>query len=99
MSKSQNLVFWTTASVELKTLEEMQKLETVTAIVGLTETGKIWAFEWFLSIKLDFVLECALQIARQAQEPRLLSELEEKDKIFFTRTVATLGLCALGEKQ
>ena len=99
MSKSQNLVFWTTTSVDLKTVEEMQKLETDTGIVGLTETGKIWAFEWSISIKLDFVLECALQIARQAQEPRLLSELEEKDKIFFTRTVATLGLCALGEKQ
>ena len=98
MSKSQNLVFWTTTSVDLKTVEEMQKLETDTGIVGLTETGKIWAFEWSLSIKLDFVLECALQIARQALERRLF-EFEETDEIVLIRTVATLDLCALDEKQ
>ena len=29
----------------------------------------------------------------------LLSELEEKDGMFFTRAHATLDLCGLGEKQ
>ena len=44
-------------------------------------------------------LEFALQIARQALETRLLSELEEKDENFFTGADAMLDLCALGEKQ
>ena len=66
---------------------------------GLTETSKIWDFEWSLSSKLDFGLEFALQIARQALEQRLLAELEEKDETFFTGADATLDLCALGQKQ
>ena len=36
---------------------------------------------------------------RQTLETRLLSDLEEKDEIFFTGTDATLDLCAPGEKQ
>ena len=48
---------------------------------------------------MDFGLEFALQIARQALEQRLLPELEEKDETFFTGAVATVDLCALGEKQ
>ena len=32
-------------------------------------------------------------------EPRLLSELEEKDENYFTGAEATVDLCALGEKQ
>ena len=42
---------------------------------------------------MDFDLEFALKIAR------ILSELEEKDEIFFSGTDATLDLRALGEKQ
>ena len=63
------------------------------------ETGKKWNFEWSFSANLDFGLEFALQIARQALEPRLLSELEEKDEKFFTGADATVDLCVLGEKQ
>ena len=48
---------------------------------------------------MDFELEFALQIARQALETRLISELEEKHETFFTGADATLDLCALGEKQ
>ena len=48
---------------------------------------------------MDFELEFALQIARQALEQRLLAELEEKDETFFTGADVTLDLCALGEKQ
>ena len=44
-------------------------------------------------------LEFALQIARQALETRLLSELEEKDETFFIGADATLGLRSLGAKQ
>ena len=79
-------------------MEETQKLETDTGIAGLTETGKIREFQLSLSTKLDFGLEFALQIARQALEQRLLAELEEKDETFFTRADVTLDLCALGEK-
>ena len=68
-------------------------------IAGLTKTGKIWDFELSLSTKLDFGLEFALQIARQALEQRLLAELEEKDETFFTGADVILDLCALGEKQ
>ena len=75
------------------------KLETDTGIAGLTETGKTWDFELSLSTKLDFGLEFALQIARQALEQRLLAELEEKDETFFTGADVTIELCALGEKQ
>ena len=38
-------------------------------------------------------------IARQALEQRLLAELEEKNKTFFTAADLTLYLNALGEKQ
>ena len=48
---------------------------------------------------MDFGLEFALQLARQALEPRLLPEIEEKDETFFTGADATVDLCALGEKQ
>ena len=48
---------------------------------------------------MDFGWQFALQIATQALETRLLSELEEKDKTFFTRADVTLYLCALSEKQ
>ena len=65
-------------------MDETQKLETGTGIAGLMETGKIWDFELSLSTKLDFWLEFALQIARQALKQRLLAELEEKDETFFT---------------
>ena len=54
---------------------ESQKLETYIGIAGLTETGKIWDLEWS-STELDFGLQFALQIAAQALETRLLSELE-----------------------
>ena len=91
--------FWTIASREFESVEEAQKLETDIGIAGLTETGKIWDFEWSLSTKLDSELEFVLQITRQALEARLLSELEEKDEIFFTGADATLDLSALGEKQ
>ena len=52
-----------------------------------------------LSTKLAFGLEFALQIARQALEQRLLTELEEKDETFLTGADVTLDLCALSEKQ
>ena len=78
------LCFWTIASLEFESVEETQKLETDTGIAGLMETGKIWDFELSLSTKLDFWLEFALQIARQALKQRLLAELEEKDETFFT---------------
>ena len=58
-----NLCFWTIVSVEFESVEETQKSQTDTGIAGLTETGKIWAFELSLSTKLDFGLEFALQIA------------------------------------
>ena len=77
---------------------ETQKLETDIGIAGLMETGKIWDFEWS-SAKLDFGLQFAMQIAKQALETRLLYELEETDETFFTRADATLDICALGEKQ
>ena len=80
-------------------MEEIQKLETDIRIVGLTETVKIQDSEWSLIIKLDFGSEFALQIARQALETRLLSELEQKDETFYTWADAILDLCALGEKQ
>ena len=78
---------------------ETQKLETGTRIAGLTETGKKWDFEWFLSTRLNFELEFVLQIARQALVTMLLSELEEKDETFFTGADVTLHLCPLGKKQ
>ena len=93
------LCFWTIASLEFESVEETQKSETDTGIAVLMETGKIWDFELSLSTKLDFGLEFALQIARQALEQRLLAELEEKDETFFTGADVTLDLCALGEKQ
>ena len=77
---------------------EIQKLETDTGIAGLTETGKIWDFVWS-STKLNFGLQIVLQIATQALETRLSSELEEKDETFFTGADATLDLCALDEKR
>ena len=80
-------------------MEETQKLETDTGIAGLTETVKLWDFEWSLSTKLDFGLEFALQIARQALERRRLAELEEKGETFFNEADAILGLCRLEEKQ
>ena len=93
------LCFWTIASLEFESVEEAQKSETCTEIAGLTETSKIWGFELSLSTKLDFGLEFALLIARQALEQRLLAELEEKNKTFFTAADLTLYLNALGEKQ
>ena len=48
---------------------------------------------------MDFGLEFALQIAKQALEQRLLAALEEKDETFFTGADVALDLCALGEKQ
>ena len=78
------LCFWIIASLEFESVDETQKLETGTGIAGLMETGKIWDFELSLSTKLDFWLEFALQIARQALKQRLLAELEEKDETFFT---------------
>ena len=48
---------------------------------------------------MDFGWQFALQIATQALETRLLSELEEKDETLFTRADVTLYLCALSEKQ
>ena len=87
------------ASLEFESVEEIQKLETGIGIIGLTETDKIWGFKWFLITKLDLRLEFALQVARQALEQSLLSELEEKDEAFLTGADATLDLCALGEKQ
>ena len=44
----------------------------------------MWDFEWSLSTQLDFELDFALQIARQAQEIKLVLELEEKYETFFT---------------
>ena len=77
-------------------MEETQKLETDT---GLTETGKVWDFEWSSSNKLDFWSEFALQVARQALEQRQLAELEVKDETFFTGADTTLDFCGPGEKQ
>ena len=77
-------------------MEETQKLETDT---GLTETGKVWDFEWSSSNKLDFWSEFALQVARQALEQRQLAELEVKDETFFTGADTTLDFCGLGQKQ
>ena len=65
----------------------------------MTKTGKIWDFELSLSTKLDFRLEFALEIVRQALEQRLLAELEEKDETFFTGADVILDLRALGRKQ
>ena len=48
---------------------------------------------------MDLGLEFTLQIARQALEQTLLSELEEKDGTFFTGVDATVEFCALGEKE
>ena len=48
---------------------------------------------------MDFRLELALEIVRQALEQRLLAELEEKDETFFTGADVILDLCALGKKQ
>ena len=79
------LCFWTIASLEFESVEETQKLETDMGIAGLTETGKIWDFEWSLSTTLDFGLEFALQIARQALEQKLLAELEEKDETLINQ--------------
>ena len=87
------------ASLEFESVEETQKLETETGISGLMETGKLWYLEWFLSTKLDFGSEFALQIARQTLEQRLLAELEEKDEKLFTGVDTTLDLRGLGEKQ
>ena len=56
------LCFWTITLLCFWTID--------TGKAGLTETGKIWDFEWSLSSKLDFGLEFALQIARQALEQR-----------------------------
>ena len=100
MSKNQNYFFFTIiGSIQFKSVEETQKLETDIGIAGSMETGKIWYFEWSLSTKLDFELEFALQIARQAVETRLLPKLKEKAQTFFTRADATLDLYALGERQ
>ena len=93
------LCFWTIESLEFGSVEETQKSERDTGIAGLTETAKIWDSELSLYTKLNFGLEFALQIARQALEQRLLAELEEKDKTFFSAADVTLDLCALGEKQ
>ena len=80
-------------------MEETQKLETDIGIAGLMETGKLWYLEWFLSTKLNFGSEFALQIARQTLEQRLLAELEEKDETLFTGADVTPDFCALGKKQ
>ena len=40
-----------------------------------------------------------MQIATQALESTVLSELDEKYEIFFTETDATLDLCTLGQKK
>ena len=76
---------------------ETPKSETDIGLVGLTEISKIRNFEWS-STKLDFGLQFALQIATQALETRLLSELEEEDETFFTGADGTLDLCALDKK-
>ena len=57
-------------------MEKTQKSETDIEILALMKTGKILAFEWSLSTKLDFKLEFSLQIA-VALETWLLSELEK----------------------
>ena len=86
------------ASLEFETMEETQKLETDIRITGLMGTGKVWDFELFLScVKLDFDLEFAFQITKQALETMLLSKFEEKDENFLNGADATLGLCALYE--
>ena len=91
------LGFWTIASLEFESVRETPKSETDIGLVGLTEISKIWNFEWS-STKLDFGLQFALQIATQALETRLLSELEEEDETFFTGADGTLDLCALDKK-
>ena len=48
---------------------------------------------------MDLGLEFALQIARQALEQKLISELEGKDEKFFTLADTTLDFSALVEKQ
>ena len=48
---------------------------------------------------MDFWLEFALQVARQALEQRQLAELEVKDETFFTGADTTLDFCGPGEKQ
>ena len=48
---------------------------------------------------MDFDLEFAFKITKQALETMLLSKFEEKDENFLTGTDATLGLCALDENQ
>ena len=53
------LGFWIIASLEFQSVWETQKLETDIGIAGLTETVKIWDFEWSSS-KLDFGLQFAL---------------------------------------
>ena len=35
-------------------MEETQKLEADVETAALTETGKIWDFQWFWSNELDF---------------------------------------------
>ena len=45
------LCFWTIASLEFESVDEIQKLETHTGIAGWTETGKIRDFELSLSSK------------------------------------------------
>ena len=59
------------------------------------ETDKIRDFGWSLSTELDFQLEFASNIATQALETSLLSELDEKDETFLTEVDATLDFCAL----
>ena len=66
-------------------MEETQKSETDIEILALMKTGKILAFEWSLSTKLDFKLEFSLQIAVALA--------------FITEADATLDLFASGEKQ
>lgn len=56
-----------------------------------TATGKICG-----SLRTKLYFEIALQIARQALEPRQLSELKEKDEAVFTGADAKLDLCAPG---
>ena len=48
---------------------------------------------------MDFWLEFALQVAKQALEQRQLAELEVKDETFFTGADTTLDFCGPGEKQ
>ena len=86
------------APLEFESVEETQKLERDIGIANLMETGKIWGSVWSLSTKLHFELRFGLQIARQALEMRLLSELKERDGRFFTGPDATLDLKELTVK-